>query len=66
MSRIEQMEQRITALDQTELRSLREWFAQYDAELWDRQIESDANNGRLAALAEQALRDHDKGLTTEL
>ena len=66
MSRVQQIEGQIKALDQTELKALREWFAQYDADIWDKQIETDARNGRLLALAEHALRDHDGGHSTEL
>ena len=66
MSRVEQLEQQITELGQDELRLLREWFIRMDADLWDRQIQSDARNGKLANLAEKALRDHESGLSTEL
>jgi hypothetical protein len=66
MSRVEQLEQEIAKLDSSELRAFREWFASYDAELWDRQNESDAQNGKLARLADRALRDFDEGLATEL
>ncbi len=66
MSRVEQVEQQITALDQAELKAFREWFARYDAEVWDRQIEADANNAKLAGLADRALRDHENGRSTEL
>lgn len=66
MSRVEQIEQQITALDQAEFSALREWFAQYDAEVWDSRIEMDANNGKLAVLAESALRDYEEGRATEL
>ena len=66
MSRVEQIEGQIKVLDQHELSALRKWFAQYDAEAWDKQIEDDANNGKLAALADSALRDHDNGRSTEL
>jgi hypothetical protein len=48
------------------LKAFREWFAHYDAEVWDRQLESDAKRGKLAPLAERALRDHDAHRTTEL
>ena len=37
-----------------------------DAELWDRQIEADAKNGKLGSLANRALRDHEAGDSTEL
>jgi hypothetical protein len=66
MSRIEQIEGQIKNLNQNELKEFRDWFAQYDADLWDKQIEADANNGKLLSLAERALRDHDEGRSTEL
>ena len=56
MSRVEELEEQVRALDPTELQSFREWFAEFDGELWDRQIESDVASGRLDALADQALR----------
>jgi hypothetical protein len=66
MSRVEQLEQQIAQLDPSELRALREWFTRYDAEVWDRQIESDAKSGKLARLVERALRDHEAGRSSEL
>ena len=66
MSRLEQLEQQIAELDASELKALREWFERYDAEVWDRQIESDAKSGKLARLAERALRDHGAGRSTKL
>ena len=39
---------------------------EFDADAWDRQIEKDVRDGRLDALAEEALRDLDSGRTTEL
>jgi hypothetical protein len=66
MSRVEQLEQQISELDPSELRVFRAWFERYDAELWDRQIESDAKSGKLDSLMERALRDHEDGRSTEL
>jgi hypothetical protein len=66
MSRLEQLEQQIAELDASELKALREWFERYDAEVWDRQIESGAKSGKLAPLAERALRDHRAGRSTKL
>ena len=66
MSRLEQLEQQIAELDVSELKALRAWFECYDAEVWDRQIESDAKNGKLARLAERALLDHEARRSTEL
>lgn len=66
MSRIEQLEKQIAELDPSELKALRAWFDGYDAEVWDRQIESDATSGKLSRLAERAIRDHEAGRSTEL
>ncbi len=66
MSRVEQLEQQIAALDSEELRVLREWFARFDSDDWDRQIAADARDGKLARLAERALKDHAAGLSSEL
>jgi hypothetical protein len=66
MSRVEQLEQQIAELDEAELQALRVWFVRFDAEAWDRQIEADASNGRLARLAERALQDHAAGRSTRL
>ncbi len=66
MSRVEQLEQQIAALNEDELRVLRAWFARFDADDWDRQIASDAKSGKLERLAARALRDHEAGRSTEL
>jgi hypothetical protein len=66
MGKVESIEHLIQELSATELTRLREWFAQYDAEIWDRQMEADAKAGKLDALAERALRDHEVGRSTKL
>ena len=66
MSRVEQVEGQVESLSADELKAFREWFARYDADIWDQQIESDAKNGKLLSLADSALRDHAAGRSTEL
>lgn len=66
MGRIEAIEKQIQALSAEELAEFREWFVRFDAEVWDRQIEADANAGRLDKLAERALKAHAAGQSTEL
>lgn len=66
MSRTEKIEIEVKTLDQSEYKAFREWFARYDAEVWDRQSEAHAQNGRLLALAQQALLDHEQGRSTEV
>jgi hypothetical protein len=46
--------------------SFRKWFADYDAEVWDKQFEQDVATGRLEKLAEEALRDVREGLCADL
>ncbi|TWU29364.1 hypothetical protein Pla144_01400 [Bythopirellula polymerisocia] len=60
------LENAVTGLSPDELARFRAWFAEYDGELWDQQIEADARAGRLDALADAALRAHHDGNTQEL
>ena len=58
MTKIEQLEREIATLSAVELSEFRRWFADFDAEAWDRQFEHDAQSGALDALADDALADH--------
>jgi hypothetical protein len=66
MDRVENIEGQVRSLSSEELKAFREWFATFDAEAWDTQIEADAKNGKLRPLAERALRDHESGRSTLL
>ena len=66
MSKIEKIENEIRGLTDAELAALREWFIEFDAEAWDRQIERDSDSGRLTQLAKKSISDHDTGSSTEL
>ena len=55
MLTVEAIERTVEQLSPTELTKFRRWFAQFDAEVWDTQIEADAVAGKLNALAEEAL-----------
>jgi hypothetical protein len=66
MGKIEHLENQIRELSDKELAKLRDWFAAYDAEVWDRQLEADAKAGKLDHLAEKALRDYAEGRTKGL
>ena len=57
MSKLEKIKFEIKELSPEELAAFRLWFAEFDAENWDRQFESDVSNGKLDSLAERALRD---------
>jgi hypothetical protein len=57
MSNVREIEKAISSLSEEELAAFRRWFQEFDAAAWDRQIERDAAEGRLDALAEEALSD---------
>lgn len=66
MSTVDEIEDAIRKLNEDDLVALRAWFAEFDAEAWDRQLERDVAEGRLDALAEEALRDWREGRCTDL
>lgn len=66
MSKVENIEQEIQRLSASELSAFRQWFIEFDAKAWERQIEEDARAGKLDALAEAALKDHKAGKSTAL
>lgn len=66
MSRIEDIEGKVKSLNSEELKAFRDWFASFDADAWDAQIEVDAKNGKLRSAAERALRDHESGRSSLL
>ncbi|MGP0064479.1 MAG: hypothetical protein ACLQGP_12890 [Isosphaeraceae bacterium] len=66
MSTIQEIEDAIRQLPDDDLAVLRAWFAEFDAAAWDRQFERDVAEGRLDALAEEAIRDARAGRCTDL
>ena len=63
MSKIETLEREIEKLSAEELAAFRDWFANYDADAWDRQMEADVKAGKLDRLAAEALAEHKRGET---
>ncbi|MBI3694830.1 MAG: hypothetical protein HY238_08330, partial [Acidobacteria bacterium] len=49
MGKVDSIENQIQELSPEELATLREWFAKFDAEAWDRQFEADVKAGKLDA-----------------
>jgi hypothetical protein len=66
MTKVETLEREVQALPPEDLAQFRQWFAVFDAELWDRQFEEDARSGKLDALAARALAAHRRGESREL
>jgi hypothetical protein len=65
MSKVENIEQEVKSLTSAELAAFRRWFAEFDAQVWDRQIEEDVQKGKLDKLAEVALAAHRAGKSKE-
>ncbi len=66
MSEVEQIESRIKNLSPEELATFRAWFAEFDAQAWDRQIEADSKAGKLSHLIEKSLAEHKAGKSRPL
>jgi len=66
MGNVKSIEKAVESLPPSELAEFRHWFAEFDAEAWDKQIEQDANSGKLDSLAAEALADYRYGPAREL
>ncbi len=66
MTKLEKIEQDIASLSPGEVAKLARWFAEFHADVWDKQIADDAEAGRLDRLADQALAAHKSGKTRPL
>jgi len=66
MTKVQRLEKEIEELTSSELAAFRKWFQEYDASVWDEQIEQDAIVGKLDRLAEKALADHKAGRTEQI
>jgi hypothetical protein len=66
MTKLEKIEKEIASLDSSDVRKLSEWFAAYEADLWDKQIGRDADNGKLDALIQKAKREIAEGKVSPL
>jgi hypothetical protein len=55
---VEKIEQEIRQLPTDQLKVFRRWYEQFDAQLWDEQLEQDIQSGALDQLADQAIKEH--------
>ena len=66
MTTVAEISGAVKRLPKRELARFRKWFSEYDAAVWDRQIEADLKAGKLDALIREAQRDHRAGRTKPL
>ena len=66
MGKVEHIERQVASLTPEELASFRRWYAAFDSDAWDRQIEADLKAGKLDALMAEAQAEFDAGKAREL
>jgi hypothetical protein len=66
MTKVQALEEEIGKLSASELAELREWFAEWDADKWDREIERDAASGKLDHFFERSVADQLAGKSREI
>ena len=66
MSGVLEIENAVKRLSEQELARFREWFEEFDAQLWDEQFERDAKSGKLDKLADEAIKNFRAGKYKEL
>ncbi len=66
MSTVEEIEVAVSQLAPTDYEKFRQWLAEYDNRLWDKEMEEDAQAGRLDALLNEGLDDLKNGRCTDL
>ena len=58
---VKEIENAIAQLSTEDVAELSAWFADYQAELWDEQIERDLSEGRLDTLLEEVDAEYEAG-----
>ena len=58
---VQKIEKAVLSLKPKELSVFRAWFEEFDALMWDKQIERDVQSGKLDAIAKKAIADFQKG-----
>lgn len=66
MRKVEEIEDQIRTLSDSELAEFRQWYEEFDAQAWDEQFAVDVRAGKLDGLGEAARRAHKEGKSTKL
>jgi hypothetical protein len=66
MTTVKEIERAVLQISQEELATFREWFEEFNAQEWDKQIEADVQAGKLNKLIEKAREDYRTGNYREL
>jgi hypothetical protein len=66
VNKLKNFRKKISELSADDLTTFRDWFAKFDADAWDRQIESDIQAGKLDKFAAKVLSEHKRVESHEL
>jgi hypothetical protein len=66
MNTLDKIEAAVSQLPSGDLARFREWFAEFDAECWDQQLDRDVPAGKLDKLADEAMNQYRSGRCTPL
>ncbi|WP_026732321.1 hypothetical protein [Fischerella sp. PCC 9605] len=66
MSTLEEIEAAILTLPSQDFERLRQWFFDLDYQHWDEQLEQDIADGKLEALAQEAIAEFESGQCREI
>ncbi len=66
MTSVAEISVAVKRLPKRDLARFRKWFAEYDAAVWERQLEADSAAGKLDSLVREAQRDYRAGRTKAL
>ncbi len=66
MLNVEQIESAILQLPPDEFQKLLKWFSDLDYKRWDEQLEKDIADGKLEALAQEAIAEYELGHCREI
>ena len=63
---VQELEAEVARLSADDMRKFAQWFEEFRADAWDRQIEADIASGKLDHLAKKADQDFESGRCTPL
>ena len=66
MTNVTEIQEAILALPESDIAQLRQWLSELDGDKWDRQIESDSEDGKLDFLLADAEESKRQGTLQEL
>ncbi len=66
MSRVDKLKSEIERLQKEELAELMRWLSERDWERWDKELQADAESGKLDFLVREALDEKAKGTLKDL